>query len=701
MTSNAVCVMPIPQDAPSAPFAHPKLGEASSGWTYGDEHGGVLGYAVRFDRPAANNPRNKDVLPLTLWRRVDGRLSWEWKAWPGLRPLYGLNRLAARLGARVLVVEGEKAADAAGKLFPDFVVITSPGGANAARHADWAPLKGRDVVIWPDADKPGHGYAEAVAELVSQSGAAAVKVVLVPEDFPDGWDLADEVPPCTNPDGLRTMLDSAQAPAMPEGPLPLRRTPSDPMAFPIANMGFLRSAVEAIHDKTQAPIAICGQSVLAAASFAVQVHVDIALPTGEQKPTSCFFVTIAESGERKSASDSLAMKAVEQYQLELVLEYRDELQAHKNRHAVWQKQHESVLKSLEKAGNDMTKRAAAEADLHALGPEPRAPFIPQVICKEPTTQGLFKLLKNNVGFAGLMSAEGGAFIGGFGMSEDNKVNTAANLSDLWDGTPIDRTRGGDELTVLRGRRAALHLMVQPIVAEPLLSDAVLIGQGLMSRIFFAAPPSAAGSRLWREARPESDTALRLFGDRILQLLRSDRAHALGDDAELTPRALPLSSEAREIWIDFNNKTELQRGPNGRLAPIKGFANKLPEHAARLAAVLTAMENLNATEISADRMMDGIALAEFYTSEALRLFEAGMTNPDLVLAEKVLAFIKERGELVSLRCVYTHGPNAARDKATAARMMKLLEDHHWVERADGVEIDRRKVRQAWRLAAQPL
>ena len=69
------------------------------------------------------------------------------------------------------------------------------------------------------------------------------------------------------------------------------------------------------------------------------------------------------------------------------------------------------------------------------------------------------------------------------------------------------------------------------------------------------------------------------------------------------------------------------------------------------------------------MAAGIALAEHYQTEALRLFESGYIDPDLKLAERVLNFIRESGGLVSLRCVYQKGPNAARDRDTALRLLK--------------------------------
>lgn len=109
-------------------------------------------------------------------------------------------------------------------MFPDHVATTSQSGARAARLADWVPLRGRDVVIWPDADAAGRAYAADVAALARAAGARSVRVVRVPEGWPDGWDVADAAPPGADTTELRAMLaraagaDAAMVPApMPPG----------------------------------------------------------------------------------------------------------------------------------------------------------------------------------------------------------------------------------------------------------------------------------------------------------------------------------------------------------------------------------------------------------------------------------------------------------------------------------------------------
>jgi putative DNA primase/helicase len=119
------------------------------------------------------------------------------------------DRLANRPSSPVLVVEGEKTADAAGRLFPDYVATTSPAGARAAHKANFAPLMGRMVVIWPDADEAGAKYASVFAEGAKAAGAAQVRIVRLPGWLHEGWDLADPFPAGWSVDQLKALLNQA------------------------------------------------------------------------------------------------------------------------------------------------------------------------------------------------------------------------------------------------------------------------------------------------------------------------------------------------------------------------------------------------------------------------------------------------------------------------------------------------------------
>src|SRR5205823_4188081 len=121
------------------------------------------------------------------------------------------------------------------------------------------------------------------------------------------------------PDGaaeLRRLVYMAEE-VKPELPRPLMRELPPADRFPVDALGnVLGEAARAIHDRVQAPIAICGQSVLAAATLAVQGHADVVLPIGpgQARPVSSYFVTVAATGERKSACDTEAAWPVRRHE---------------------------------------------------------------------------------------------------------------------------------------------------------------------------------------------------------------------------------------------------------------------------------------------------------------------------------------------------------------------------------------------------
>ena len=180
---------PLPantQDAPNVDsYRDFKLGQPSQRWPYLYANGELAGYVARWERPDGG----KEIRPLVLENR-----RWCQKGIPSPRPLYNLQALGERPDAPVLVVEGEKTSDAAGKLFSSHVPTTSMNGAKAAYLSDWTPLQGREVIIWPDNDLDGRRYAQEVAALAYKVGALKVLTVRLPEGMPPHWDLADPVP---------------------------------------------------------------------------------------------------------------------------------------------------------------------------------------------------------------------------------------------------------------------------------------------------------------------------------------------------------------------------------------------------------------------------------------------------------------------------------------------------------------------------
>ena len=106
----------------------------------------------------------------------------------------------------------------------------------------------------------------------------------------------------------------------------------------------------------------------------------------------------------------------------------------------------------------------------------------------------------------------------------------------------------------------------------------------------------------------------------------------------TPRPLTFTAPAKRLWELFHDNVEGQLGEGEELAPIRGFGNKAAEHAARLAAIVTLVENPEATTLGKLGIEAGIALTEFYLAEALRLCDVALGDPELAVAEATLAWL---------------------------------------------------------------
>lgn len=172
----------VPDDAPEPDLHHRDHGDPSRTWVYRDAEGRRLMIVARYDPPDGG----KQFCPF-VW---DGK-RWQKRHWHEPAPLYGLDDLALRPDCSVIIVEGEKAADAARKLCPGQVVVTWPGGSNRWHKADFSAIYGRKIVLWPDNDQAGlqamHGLARAL-----QSHCPTIKIFNV-SDMPAKWDAADAV----------------------------------------------------------------------------------------------------------------------------------------------------------------------------------------------------------------------------------------------------------------------------------------------------------------------------------------------------------------------------------------------------------------------------------------------------------------------------------------------------------------------------
>ena len=474
---------------------------------------------------------------------------------------------------------------------------------------------------------------------------------------------------------------------------PLFRGLPPPPEFPMHALGALRPAAQAVQARTRAAPAVCAQSVLAAATLAVQAHYDVELPGAGRRPLTALFVSVLDSGERKSAVDRLAVAAAYEIEADFRAAASAEAAKYADAREAWESARAHAKKAAKGDYNALMKALAA------TGPEPKPPAHPMLLVADPTPEALVLHLVGRP-WGGVFTAEGGLFVGGSAMNDETKLRTGALLNTLWDGDPIRRLRVTTGAAYLPGRRCSAHIMVQPAIASRLFADATLAGIGVLARTLLVAPEGTAGTRLFREAPPAAAAALADYDARLLAIMRRTPRAVANDADVLDPLPLRLSPDATDMWIEFHDAVERAQVPEGALRPIRAFASKMAEHAGRLAAVLTVYADPLAVEVGAEAMAGGIALAQHYAAELQRLQDAAAISPDLALAERLLVWLQARPER---RChlaeVYQRSLGAIRDAATARRIVSVLEDHGWVDFLPaGTEVDGKPRREAWDLAA---
>lgn len=211
---------PTPPNA-TPPAAHIKRGLPAAKWEYKNAEGKSIGWVYRFTK----SDGSKETLPLNYCENTEepDKREWHWMQWPAPdRPMYGLDRLAANPDAYVVLVEGEKCADALDALITG-VAVSWPGGSQAVDKVDFSPLLNRKIYAWPDCDAQREKLTKEelaagidpeskpiIAEHAQPGTAAMLSIrdklltldkdvnfnfvaIPAPGEKPSGWDCADAI----------------------------------------------------------------------------------------------------------------------------------------------------------------------------------------------------------------------------------------------------------------------------------------------------------------------------------------------------------------------------------------------------------------------------------------------------------------------------------------------------------------------------
>lgn len=658
-------VVPVPADAPDPPELPGEVERSG----YPDAEGRLLGFVARIE--PGRNGRRKDYLPQTWCIGPDGRAEWRVQSWPTPRPLYGLHALALRPDAPVIVLEGERSRDAAARMLPDHVAVTSPGGVDGAKSADWTPLRVRHVTVWPDADEPGAKYAADVARLAREAGAASVRVVTLPEGLPKGWDLADPVP-----DGVDVLALLRDAPPAADDWPPLRelrQTPELPRIGADVLPSWAGEYADALAVATETPPELAVSMVLGACSAAVARRYRVAVRDGYAEPCNLWLAYALPPGSRKSAVQSAATVPLREWEREQADSMREEISRARSNRAT----KEARAKALRTKAANKGDAAAAEQAANIEAALPTVPVAPRIWTSDTTTEQLGILLAEHGEAIAALTSEGGILDTIAGRYSTGRANLDL-LLQAWSGDPatVDRVTRG--LVYLTHPRLTLCMSPQPCVLRDLSSSPGFAGRGLLGRMLYLLPPSGIGYRSL-ETAPIPGRVAEAYSSGLRSLLDTPACH--DDRGRETLRTLALTPEAYADWLAAARAIEAMMRPGGRLASMPDWGSKAAGGAVRIAGVLHAIEYADgapdAEPISRETMGRALDIVAALVEHARAAYDTMGADPETDAAEYVWRWMTaQRAPVVTVRDVQ-RGCRALPDVAAVEAALGELEERGYV------------------------
>ena len=179
-------------------------------------------------------------------------------------------------------------------------------------------------------------------------------------------------------------------------------------------------------------------------------------------------------------------------------------------------------------------------------------------------------------------------------------------------------------------------------------------------------------------RISKDPDIQAFRQVMNGFLGAEHPHNDNKPNELAPRTMGICAAAKMIWMAFNDEIDRDLAEGRRLYPVKAMASKIANQVIRVAGVFALIENFQAEDVSEAIMERAISLGHYYLEEALRIEGYISVDPQMLLAEKVLSWLKrKRGEAFTLKEVCKNGPQQIRHKKDALAMLKILGEHNQI------------------------
>ena len=608
------------------------------------------------------------------------------------KPLYRLHVLASRPDAVVIVTEGEGKADMLERIG---CTVTTSGSSSSADGADWTPLRGGRVLIWPDNDEAGARYAQAVAAKL-QGVAAEVRIIDVAKlNLPPKGDAVEwlEANPGATADDVMAlpMIQSEVGEQWPQPqPLPPELAPVEAFDAELLPEA-LRDWVMDIADRVSCP----PDYVAVPAMLALSCALGRKLGVRPQRRTdwtvipNLWGLVIGRPGMMKSPAMSQATAPLKRLDARAQDEYDAAL-------ADWQRAER--LRKLQEETAEKEARKVLHKDLRAdvshlidgTEGEPE-PVLRRYTTSQATMEAIAELLRLNP--QGMM-VERDEIMGLLReLDKPEKADFRAFMLEAWDGSAsftVDRIGRGFNLHV-----PALCLSMigtaQPGRIKDYMREALRGGggdDGLVQRFSMAVWPDATGA--WRNVDRWPDGAAKKAAwavfDRLDKLKASDVQAEQDMDIDGNPEGVPflrLDDAALELFTEWRTALEA-RLREGDLHPaMEAHLGKYRKLVPALALICHLADNGTGPVCEA-AMLRALAWAGYLESHARRIY-GGALAAEVGAARAILSRIK-RGDVdregFTARDIYRKQWGGLDDPELVQQALAYLVELDWLrERPD--------------------
>lgn len=347
------------------------------------------------------------------------------------------------------------------------------------------------------------------------------------------------------------------------------------------DLSLFKNAVHEVHSQVQSPIDMCFASALFAASAVSHSIINVEHPTGEISPVSLFITTIAESGERKSATDKKFTQYIRNFEAEILNKEKKRLDSKdgngisvETQMKVWKSTERKILKELEKCDTDdegSRRKIIIDLERHQL--DKPSIIERKILLEDTTSEALLYSLGHGNKNVSLCSDEGGVIL------ERRSAKDLTHFNKIWDGgtTSIDRVSRPSYR--VSDARLSISIMTQReyFYRFARRNNGVARSSGYFARNLFFNPVSTQGSRMTSHV-PNACNWLEPFGRRCEDLLEKSKPSSERIVLRLTP-------EAKGVWNEFYQLVEKNLNEKGYLADARDFGSKIANNMSRIAAIV--------------------------------------------------------------------------------------------------------------------